>query len=96
VKTPLAPKSNKRKFTEDDESTSVTQNLKKRKFNEGGKFKKNQKESNSTELSDNRLKAFGINPKKFKNKLKYNGKNQQNGNHRNNKKAFQNKKQKFN
>lgn len=89
VKTPLAPKSNKRKFPDEGSTTNTSghQNQKKMKFNQNGNFKKTNKDSN--ELSENRLKAFGINPKKFKNKLKYNNKNQQAGNH---KKPFQKKK----
>lgn len=35
------------------------------------KFKKTNEESDKFNLSDSRLKAYGFNPKKFKNKLKY-------------------------
>ena len=89
VKTPLAPKSNKRKLPDEGSATNTSghQKQKKMKFNQNGNFKKTNKDSN--ELSENRLKAFGINPKKFKNKLKYNNKNQQAGHH---KKSFQKKK----
>lgn len=46
-------------------------NFKKRKFDN----KQNWKQQNAPEIGDSRLKAFGINPKKFKNKIKYGGKN---------------------
>lgn len=88
------PKSNKRKFTDEDDisSKSSPHNSKKMKLKQKrNSHKKNNKlESNSNELSENRLKAFGINPKKFKNKLKYGSKNQQGKNH--NKKGFKNNK----
>lgn len=89
VKTPFVPKSNKRKLTDEGSTTNTSgpSNQKKMKSNQNGNFKKTNREPN--ELSENRLKAFGINPKKFKNKLKYNNKNQQAGHH--NKKPFQKK-----
>ncbi|CRK96024.1 CLUMA_CG009464, isoform A [Clunio marinus] len=72
--------SNKRKMTDEIESaTKAPQRFKKQKLhNQTGKQKStnNKQASEFNELSENRLKAFGINPKKFKNKLKY-GKNQQ-------------------
>lgn len=46
------------------------------KFNKNKKGKQGNSQDKSNNLSDNRLKAFGINPKKFKNKQKYGGKNQ--------------------
>ncbi|XP_030766822.1 protein KRI1 homolog isoform X1 [Sitophilus oryzae] len=58
---------------EDQSQNSIGKN-KKRKHNYEGsnaakKFKKNKEVS--TDISDVRLSAYGINPKKFKNKLKY-------------------------
>jgi protein KRI1 len=87
-------KTNKRKFNEDDKKGP--NNHKKMKFNKNGGKKFNNNQAASNELSENRLKAFGINPKKFKNKIKYNkndgGKNAQNGHQQNHsKKPFHNK-----
>jgi protein KRI1 len=71
-------KSNKRKFNGDEKP----HNAKKMKFN------KNAKKNDSNDISENRLKAFGINPKKFKNKLKYGaGRSNQNGQQKNHKNA---------
>lgn len=93
VKTLSVPNANKRKLTnQGDSSTSSPQNPKKMKLNQKGNFKKAINQSNSNELSEGRLKAFGINPKKFKNKLKYSGKKQQGSHQTNNKKPFQKKK----
>ena len=85
-------KPNKRKFNEDKNASPGHNNAKKMKFN-NKKFNKN---APSTDISENRLKAFGINPKKFKNKLKYGpGKNNnQNGHQKShkNEKPFHKKK----
>lgn len=84
TKSPSNQKSNKRKFNDDDKKSSPgQQNAKKMKFNKNGNKKFNNKEP-STELSENRLKAFGINPKKFKNKIKYGGGGQNNKNNNQN------------
>lgn len=62
---------NKRKFNENDKkSLPGPKNVKIMKFN-------NKPQGASNEQSENRLKAFGINPKKFKNKIKYGRKNDQ-------------------
>jgi protein KRI1 len=86
-KSPVAQqKSNKRKFIGDEKPQN---NAKKVKFN------KNARKNDSSDISENRLKAFGINPKKFKNKLKYGGgRSNQNGQqkNRNNAKPFNKKK----
>lgn len=71
---PLAPKSNKRKNEEATGPASGVQNSKKMKFQ---KQKNHKAQPATNELSENRLKAFGINPKKFKNKIKYGNKDQQ-------------------
>jgi len=42
---------------------------KKRKFSE--KYKSNKEPSVLESMTDDRLKAYGINPKKFRNKLKF-------------------------
>lgn len=91
---PSQPKSIKRKFDNGNAATKSAsqQNAKKMKFNN-----KNDKktQSKSNDLSENRLKAFGINPKKFKNKIKYGGgKSQQSGQRSNgdSKKNFNKKK----
>lgn len=39
--------------------------------NVNGKFDKKSNQKTSSDISDNRLRAFGINPKKFHNKIKY-------------------------
>ena len=74
---------NKRKFNEFGSKTTPN-NSKKMKFN-----KSITKPAPSNELSENRLKAFGINPKKFKNKIKYANNNQQQGAQQHQKKKFQ-------
>lgn len=82
----------KRKFNADKNSSPGQNNAKKMKFNN----KKFNKQGPTTDISENRLKAFGINPKKFKNKLKYGpGKNNnQNGHQKShkNEKPFHKKK----
>lgn len=87
------PQSNsaKRKLN-DAEATSMESNkyVKKRKFDNQPK-----NSAKSNDLTDNRLKAFGINPKKFKNKIKYNHKSQPGSAgsaHKTNKKNFKKKK----
>jgi len=61
-------KPNKRKFPEDDASKATHKKSKKMKLKHEN-INKNQ--STLNDISENRLKAFGINPKKFNNKLKY-------------------------
>ncbi|CAG9800792.1 unnamed protein product [Chironomus riparius] len=53
-------------------------NFKKRKFDSKQNWKQNNQSTNG--IADERLKAFGINPKKFHNKAKYGGQNQNNQN----------------
>jgi protein KRI1 len=84
-------KTNKRKFNDDDNKKSGPNNHKKMKFNKNGGKKFNNNQAASNELSENRLKAFGINPKKFKNKIKYSNKND-GGKNTHSKKPFHNKK----
>lgn len=60
------------------------------KFDHNKNAKKTNVPAPNSELSENRLKAFGINPKKFKNKIKYGAKNQQNN--QQNRKGFNSKK----
>lgn len=67
------------------------QSAKKMKFNKQKNFKKPDKKPATNEISENRLKAFGINPKKYNNKIKYNGKNNQTSQD-GNKKSFTKKK----
>lgn len=91
TQTTSEPKQMKRKL---ETSPAVPKNAKKMKFNKNKdkKLNNDKKTANGqpkNDLSDNRLKAFGINPKKFKNKIKYNGKNNTQGG--NNKKPFQKK-----
>uniref|UniRef100_U5ET90 Protein KRI1 homolog n=1 Tax=Corethrella appendiculata TaxID=1370023 RepID=U5ET90_9DIPT len=68
--------SKKRKFEHDDKSND-NKNTKKFKFDKKNQWKNNNintsSDKNNDEMSDNRLKAFGINPKKFRNKQKYAG-----------------------
>lgn len=59
-------KKNKRKLADTSEEASQPQ-AKKNKSNK----QQPSKSQHPCELSENRLKAFGINPKKFKNKIKY-------------------------
>ncbi|CAH0551416.1 unnamed protein product [Brassicogethes aeneus] len=67
--------------TENDGKSTKNMNANKRKRNntENGKqnkkFKKNNKNEKDIGISDARLQAYGIKPKKFKNKLKYGNKN---------------------
>lgn len=72
---PVNTNPGKRKL--DDDSANPSQNAKKIKFNKNPNQKKftarTPSQPSSNELSENRLKAFGINPKKFKNKIKYGG-----------------------
>lgn len=76
------PKSLKRKLDQDTKLVpSKNQNVKKQKFNKlKGDRKSSKGEAVTNELSENRLKAFGINPKKFKNKIKYGGRRNQSDN----------------
>ncbi|XP_070510074.1 protein KRI1 homolog [Chironomus tepperi] len=67
--------SNKRKL---EGSQQQKNNFKKRKFDNKQNWKQNGSTTNG--IADERLKAFGINPKKFHNKAKYGGQNQKNQN----------------
>lgn len=73
----VKPKSLKRKL---DQDTKLVPS-KNQKFNKlKGDRKSSKGEAVTNELSENRLKAFGINPKKFKNKIKYGGRRNQSDN----------------
>lgn len=72
---------NKNKITKNDYNSkkrkidhTVNGSNKKRKFSDK-KFKSNKEPSALESMTDDRLKAYGINPKKFRNKLKF-GNNQ--------------------
>lgn len=77
--TPMKKKTKKKKKLVQNNNESVIKNPKKRKFpddkNSNVAMKKSKinfkSKSNSLGISDARLSAYGINPKKFKNKLKY-------------------------
>lgn len=66
-------KKRKRSFQPDDSNRN--DKFKKRKLPHSGDagFRHKSSETAETGLSDERLKAYGINPKKYKNKLKYGG-----------------------
>uniref|UniRef100_A0A8D8I1T6 Protein KRI1 homolog n=1 Tax=Culex pipiens TaxID=7175 RepID=A0A8D8I1T6_CULPI len=89
----------KRKLQSGDDSLS--QPKKKKRFDKHNKHRT--PEGPAANVSDSRLRAFGINPRKFHNKIKYGGKNnqestesrQQNGGHEKQKKNFGNRNQKF-
>jgi len=73
---------NKKRKLEDNQEQK--NNFKKRKFDNKKNWKQNNSSSNG--IADERLKAFGINPKKFHNKAKYGGQNQKNQSQHQNKK----------
>lgn len=89
----------KRKLQNADDSPS--QPKKKKRFDKHNKHRT--PEGPAANVSDSRLRAFGINPRKFHNKIKYGGKNdqettesrRQNGGHEKQKKNFGNRNQKF-
>lgn len=88
----------KRKLQSGDDSLS--QPKKKKRFDKHNKHRT--PEGPAANVSDSRLRAFGINPRKFHNKIKYGGKNnqestesRQNGGHEKQKKNFGNRNQKF-
>ncbi|XP_063703318.1 protein KRI1 homolog [Culicoides brevitarsis] len=94
---PVAPKNNPPKVVKDEKKTKKSPGKATKKFSKDQKQKKPQfklvKSSEPlSDLSENRLRAFGINPKRFYNKLKY-GPNSQN-NKNNAKKAENGKKPK--
>lgn len=72
---PFIANPGKRKL--DEATDKPAPSAKKMKFNKNQNQKKLNGQPPSNELSENRLKAFGINPKKFKNKIKYGGGDQQ-------------------
>ncbi|CAO1319183.1 unnamed protein product [Diamesa hyperborea] len=74
-------RANKRKREEVTPQVSTNNSNKKAKTNNGNSknVKKDFKKKPAQDISDERLKAFGINPKKYFNKLKFGGQNKSEG-----------------